>query len=138
MKTSLSFPDIAQRVRRAEIPEVDIVVGIATGGVVPASLIAFHNNLPLSVIHLNYRDEQNNPRYDEPQLQAAVPLTDERRRILLVDDVSVSGKTLEKAKELLEGKEITTLVMKGKGDIVLFPEVKTCVNWPWKMGVRQE
>jgi hypothetical protein len=33
---------------------------------------------------------------------------------------------------LLAGHEVTTLVMKGKADYVLFPEVRTCVQWPWK------
>jgi hypoxanthine phosphoribosyltransferase len=53
-------------------------------------------------------------------------------RVLLVDDVSVTGKTLNRVKALLKGYTVYTLVMKGKGDFVLFPEVGTCVQWPWK------
>ena len=52
-------------------------------------------------------------------------------KILLVDDVGVSGETLKLAGEHLKNFEITTMVMKGSGDIVLFPEISTCVNWPW-------
>ena len=53
------------------------------------------------------------------------------KKIILVDDVGVSGKTLKLAGEHLKNYEITTMVMKGSGDIVLFPEILTCVNWPW-------
>ena len=54
------------------------------------------------------------------------------KRILLVDDVSVSGKTMNAALEQLEGLNVRTLAMKGKADFVLFPEIKDCVKWPWK------
>lgn len=51
---------------------------------------------------------------------------------MLVDDVSVTGQTLELARSLLAGWKLTTLVLKGKeADFVLFPEVASCVNWPW-------
>jgi hypoxanthine phosphoribosyltransferase len=55
-------------------------------------------------------------------------------KVLLVDDVSVTGKTLDFAKQLLHLNDIKTFVLKGKNaDIVLFPEIKECVNWPWNM-----
>jgi hypoxanthine phosphoribosyltransferase len=53
-------------------------------------------------------------------------------RILLVDDVSVSGQTLALARSLLKGYEVITFTLKGKADFVLFPEITACVNWPWK------
>lgn len=59
-------------------------------------------------------------------------------KILLVDDVSVTGKTLEKVKKELYGYEVTTLVFKGKADHVLFPEIRTCVEWPWNAVMEQE
>ena len=52
--------------------------------------------------------------------------------ILLVDDVSVSGVTLSLALSLLKDFEVFTFVLKGQADYVLFPEIKECVNWPWK------
>jgi hypoxanthine phosphoribosyltransferase len=51
---------------------------------------------------------------------------------LLVDDVSVTGKTLEEARSLFKGNHITTFVFKGKADFVLLPDIKDCVDWPWK------
>ena len=132
-KTKLILPVIAERIRKTQFPEVDLIVGIASGGVVPASLIAFHLNKPLDVMSINYRDEENNPRYEVPQLLEKFNELITGKHILLVDDVSVSGKTLETAKALFEECEVTTFVLKGQADISAFPEVATCVDWPWKL-----
>jgi len=130
---TLSFRDIARRLQETLLPETDLVIGIGSGGTVPAALVAFHLNADLRIITLNYRDEQNNPRHENPVLMV-IPddLSLKDRKILLVDDVSVSGKTLQAALAFLQGNNIRTLTMKGKADFVLFPEVQDCVNWPWK------
>ena len=130
-KVALDFLEIRTTLERLTLSEVDLVVGIATGGSVPASLVAYRFSLPLLMMQLNYRAEDNTPQRPEPQLQAPFQ-PPEAQRVLLVDDVSVSGKTLAAAKKLLPHCEVTTLVMKGRGDIVLFPEVSSCVVWPWK------
>ena len=132
IKTKLLLPEIAERIRGTRFPDVDLVVGIASGGVVPASLVAFHLNKPLEVVAINYRDEDNNPRYDAPQLLKSISEPIAEKHILLVDDVSVSGKTLETAKGLFDDCEVTTFVLKGQADISIFPEVAACVDWPWK------
>lgn len=135
-KVALEFPDIARRLQTLTLPEVDLVVGIATGGMVPASLVAYELACSLKVLAINYRDEANRPRREVPELLEpfALPgtLPGDALRILLVDDVSVSGKTLELAKRVLTGHEVTTLVFKGKGDLVVLPEVRSCVAWPWQ------
>jgi len=130
-KVSLDFKEITQRLKRLELPDVDLVVGIGSGGIVPASLAAYKLDRPLVVFHINYRDSENTPLYPSPQLLAPVELNDVRR-VLLVDDVSVSGKTMDFARGLLGEREVYTLVLKGQADYVLFPEVGACVNWPWK------
>ncbi len=128
----LSFHEISDRLKKTELPDIDLVIGIGSGGIVPAGFVAFHLNAELMVMTLNYRDEQNNPRYDEPKLLQKPEGNLEGKRILLVDDVSVSGKTIQTALEQLKGLNVTTLAMKGKADYVLFPEIKDCVKWPWK------
>jgi len=130
----LSFSTIAQRLREMELPQTDLVIGIGTGGIVPASLVAFHLKSELTLITINYRDEQNNPRFESPETITIPDFPNlAGKKILVVDDVSVSGKTLQKAVELLSGYEVKTLTMKGKADYVLFPEIQDCVRWPWKM-----
>ena len=132
VKVPLSFVEISRRLHAVTLPEVDHVVGISRGGVVLATMVAHQLRLPLTVIALNYRDDSNTPRYETPQLLMAAPPVPGGAHILLVDDVSVSGRTLQAAKACFPDHHITTLVAKGKGDHVLFPEVADCVIWPWK------
>lgn len=128
----LSFKQISDRLKLIDLPEIDLVIGIGSGGIPPATFVAFHLNADLEVMTLNYRDESNNPRYETPKI-LHMPLWNlEGKKILLVDDVSVSGKTMNAALELLKGFNVKTLAMKGKADFVLFPEIKECVKWPWK------
>lgn len=129
----VSFTEISERLRSMSLPETDLVIGIGTGGVVPASLVAFHLACELQIITLNYRDENNTPRYENPVIVNMPEMPSlQGKRILLVDDVSVSGKTLSEALLHFQGLQIKTLTMKGKADFVIFPEIKDCVKWPWK------
>ena len=128
----LSFREISERLRQTVLPETDIVIGIGSGGIVPAGIVAFYLNAELKLMVLNYRDVTNKPLYDEPVIISKPDLDLEGKRILLVDDVSVTGSTMNKALEQLKGLNVKTLVMKGKADYVLFPEIKDCVKWPWK------
>lgn len=128
----LAFDEIARRLKGLTLPSVDVVYGIGSGGVVPASLVAYQLGRPLELLHINFRAEDNTPQRSAPEILAPAALPEQGARILLVDDVSVSGRTLEVAKRFLDGSDVTTLVMKGRADIVVFPEVATCVIWPWK------
>lgn len=130
-KVDLEFLEIKNRLNSIDLPNVDLIVGIAEGGKVPASLIAWILEIPLLIIKINYRDDNNKPRYEVPMLLRDIKIPRNVKKILLVDDVGVSGETLKLAGEHLKNFEITTMVMKGSGDIVLFPEISTCVNWPW-------
>jgi hypoxanthine phosphoribosyltransferase len=130
----LDFNDISRRLHKFRFPEVDLVIGIATGGTVPATLLAHQLNKPFHSIKINYRNPDNSPAHESPVLLSEpLPEFDEHTRILLVDDVSVTGKTLEFAKGLLTNYKVITFALKGKADLVLFTDIKTCVNWPWKI-----
>ncbi len=128
----ISFGEITERIVNLRLPEFDLVVGIAEGGLVPAGIIAYKLGIELKVIRINFRDISNAPLYDQPKVISDIKDVKDKK-ILLVDDVSVSGKTLEKAKEMLSGNEVHTLTLKGKADYVLFPEIRDCVKWPWKI-----
>jgi hypoxanthine phosphoribosyltransferase len=131
-KVQLSFVEISQRLKQLDLPEIDWIIGIGSGGIVPASLLAHQLSKPLSLLTINYRAENNVPQHDTPKLLTSVPLLPEISRILLVDDVSVSGQTMALAKSLLHRQSIVTLVLKGSADYVVFPEISACVHWPWK------
>jgi hypoxanthine phosphoribosyltransferase len=136
-KVNLDFITISQALKAFPLPEVDHVVGIATGGIVPASLIAHQIDRPLSLIEINYRAQDNSPRHPDPVLLSWQPLLVGGQRILLVDEVAVSGKTMEFAQTFLKDYEVITFVLKGKADYVLFPGIDSCVNWPWKVEVQE-
>jgi uncharacterized protein len=129
----ITFSEISERIKAIDLPAFDAVVAIARGGVVPGALLAFRFQKELFTLQLNYRDDDNKPRFDDPRLMGdLLNLPENINTILLVDDVSVSGKTLDAAKTLLPSYSIISFVLKGKGDFSLFPEVRDCVNWPWK------
>ena len=134
----VSFKDVIGRLQELNFPEVDVVIGIARGGIVPASLVAYHLGCELEFIQLNYRDDFNQPIYKQPNLL----LMPEKhsyagKKILLVDDVGVSGKTMKEAMSYFEGENVKTMVFKGKNaDFVLFPEIATCVQWKWKLSIQ--
>lgn len=131
---ALSYRDIVARLDQWRFPEaIDGVVGIASGGVVPAALAAERLRVELRIIALNFRDESNTPRYDAPRLLAPIPDVTGWRRILLVDDVWVSGASWRAARALLPTEaEVLPFVMKGKVEWALIRDVEGCVQWPWK------
>lgn len=132
-KVSLDFEIISHALKRINLPQVDCIVGIANGGTIPAVLLAHQYDLPLRLLQINFRALDNSPQRPAPTLLVDVPSVPVGARILLVDDVSVSGQTLSLARDLLREHEVVTFTLKGQADIVLFPEIESCVNWPWKI-----
>jgi uncharacterized protein len=131
-KEAISFERISKAIRDFAFPSVDVVIGIGSGGTVPASLVAHQLGIPLAVVSVNYRDERNRPIRDSPVfLKTFSCQFPPGARILLVDDVAVTGKTMELVKSMLKEYEVITFVLKGKADAVLFPNINTCVQWPW-------
>lgn len=133
--TPLSLEMISARLRAWRFPEgIDGVVGIASGGVVPAALAAHQLGAGMRVIALNYRDEKNEPRHETPVLLGNAPDLGAWKRVLLVDDVWVSGKSWHAARAFLPAAvEVLPFVMKGKVDFALIRDIDGCVQWPWKM-----
>ena len=131
-KVPVSFVSISKAIFEFPFPQVDLVVGIGSGGTVPASLVAYQLGVPLVMASVNYRDENNQPKRESPvflnEFGCSFP---KGSQILLVDDVVVTGKTMELVKSMLWEYDVHTFVLKGKADAVLFPDIKTCVQWPW-------
>lgn len=133
--TPLAFEEIVARLQRWPFPAgIDGVVGIAHGGTVPAALVAQHLGVGMKLIALNYRDETNTPRHAAPQLLAPGPDLGGWRRVLLVDDVWVTGASWRAARACLPlAVEVLPFVYKGKTDFALIREVEGCVRWPWRI-----
>ena len=133
--TSLSFREIIERLARWKFPSgIDGVVGIAQGGVVPAALVAQRLGLELKLIALNYRDDAHEPRFAAPKLLSAVPDLGIWKRVLLVDDVYVSGESWHAARALLPPEvEVLPFVLKGRVEFALIRDLDGCVHWPWHL-----
>lgn len=133
--TPLAFEAIVARLGAWRFPDgIEGVVAIASGGVVPGALVAQRLGVGLKTIALNYRDETNTPRYAEPRVLSRVPDLGGWRRILLVDDVFVSGRSWHAARALLPaGVDVQPFVLKGQVEFALIRDVDGCVQWPWRV-----
>jgi hypoxanthine phosphoribosyltransferase len=134
----ITFPEIKIALDKFVLPFFDIVIGIAEGGLVPAALTANKLDVELKCVKINYRDENNSPLFKKPKIIRPLNGVIEGKSILLVDDVSVTGKTLEEARSLFNGNRIATFVFKGKADYVLLPDLKDCVSWPWRYSTNSQ
>jgi adenine/guanine phosphoribosyltransferase-like PRPP-binding protein len=128
----VDFKTIMGRLRAAKLPRVDLVVGLESGGTVLAALVGYLLKKPVVFMGINYRDETNAPQHARPVLLKPFPRFKKKLRVLIVDDVSVTGQTLELARKMLKPCSARTFVLKGQADYVLFPKIKECVKWPWR------
>jgi uncharacterized protein len=109
----------------------DAIVAIAQGGVIPGALLQQEWGIPLSIVRINYRDDDNKPLFDDARLLEEGPLPYTGKRLLLVDDVSRTGRTMARAREYLNGNTIKTFLVNGKAHYRLF-DTEECLRMPWK------
>ena len=130
---SKTLDEILNKIKAIEFQDdFDTIVAIARGGIFPAALLQQKLMIDLEIIWLNFRNEQQQPQYDEPVLLKPITFDFKNKKILLVDDRSRTGKTFVKGKSLLtEALLIKTFVVNGKADYPLFDE--ECFIFPWKM-----
>ncbi|MBP7434248.1 hypothetical protein KA996_11965 [bacterium] len=70
------------------------------------------------------------PCRSNPELIQPIEFSYSGKKILVVDDRSKTGATLQKAKELLAGAALVkTFAVNGKADYSLFDE--PCFKMPW-------
>lgn len=125
----LEFNYLIKKLKRIRFSKFDLIVAIGKDGIMPASLLQYLLNTPVEIIWLNYRDKNNKPIRKEPKLMKPFKKI-KNKKILLVDTISRTGKTLEKAKQLLKGNKIKSFVINGKADYSVI-DSKACVLMPW-------
>ncbi len=129
----IAFDEIKKRFEVLRVDaSFDGVIGIGRGGIVPALMAACKLDCPLWILSSQYRDDANQPVHEKPELDFDFEVPAGIQSVLIVDDVSVSGSTLAAVEKQFACLKTQTLVLKGKADYVLFPEIQDCVLWPWK------
>ncbi|MBT3755344.1 MAG: phosphoribosyltransferase [Candidatus Cloacimonetes bacterium] len=113
-----------------QFEDFDFIVAIGNGGIIPAAFIQKKLNIPMKIIKINYRDPSHKPKYDDAVLLEEKDFPIKNKKILLVDDVSRTGKTLKKAKEYLNGNTIKTFTINGEGDYSFYNQ-EECLLMPW-------
>lgn len=88
---------LALRVYRDYDP--DVVVGIATAGVLPAAVIA--DILRVDFYSMKISRRAGGQVRDQPELLSTVPVQAAGKRVLLVDEITTSGDTLRIAQAAL-------------------------------------
>ncbi len=111
---------------------IEGVVAIANGGTVPGALVAQRLGVGLKTITMSYRNDLDEPEFALPKLVSSVPSLGDWQRVILVDDVFLSGKSLAAARAQLPGRvEIIPFVLVGDVDFALFRQSGQSVHWPW-------
>ncbi|MDR1305733.1 MAG: hypothetical protein LBK76_11015 [Verrucomicrobiales bacterium] len=128
-----SFEDIHRRLREIDIPEsFDLLVAIASGGIIPGALLNERLRLPFNLLYINWRDADNEPRGPQPALLRAPDFDCDGQRVLLADDRVKTGATIKFAKHLLSAaRDIKTFAINGSADYALFDE--DCFRMPWRI-----
>lgn len=131
MSENKSFAEVLERFRKITFyEEFDMIVAIANGGIIPATILNQRLNKDIQLLKINLRDANQRPKYDSPQLIAPIDFDYEGKTILLVEDRVKTGASLLMACKLLEGaKLIKTFAVNGKADYALYNE--DCFKFPW-------
>ncbi len=84
---------LAVRVARDFRP--DIVIGIATAGVIPAATVAAMLEADFEAMRISRRDGES--FRSEPRVLSATPVRCRNKRVLIVDEIATSGDTMRLA-----------------------------------------
>ena len=120
--------------------KADIIVAISRGGLVPARLLSDSLNVPiLYTIRISFYSSVG-IRKEKPEVTQPLDVDIKGKKVLIVDDISDSGKSLVLAKEYvdsLEAGETKTATIHYKPTSVFKPDFfsKTTNAWvvyPWE------
>lgn len=131
MEKRIGWDELKEWLENQPLGDFDLIVAVARGGLVPAALISSMTGTDMAAIWINLRDENREEKHEKPRLMREKNFNPSGKRILLVDDMSRTGKTLTFAKKHLDtAKEIKTLVLSGKSDYSFLPSGE-CIEVPW-------
>lgn len=126
-----------------KIRDVDYIVGIKRGGVIPAVLIGASLGISeIGFIQLKRYSDDKPPRelYDRPRVLKTEIGNVQGKIVLLVDDLARTGKTLIEAEKLLKNmgaKKVFKAVIVLKKNALFKPDfygllLDKCPYFPWE------
>ena len=130
----------AQRIQ-SQPYKPDIMVGIATGGLVPARILTDLLETPqLATIQIEFYTDINQTRF-EPTLKQPLTINIAGKKALLVDDIADTGESLKLAKTYLQQQdalEIKAATLYQKPQSTTTPDFyeKQTTSWvvfPWEI-----
>lgn len=126
---------LALNVSRAWEP--DLVIGIATAGVIPGAVIASMLRCEFHTIKIS-RHAGPGIFHDEPRILSAAPVQAVGRRVLIVDEICTTGETLRmalaavRAQRPREVRTATSFIKAGQYRPDFFAvETDAMVIFPW-------
>ena len=122
--------------------EPSLIVGISRGGLVPARIASdfFGRDIHITIVKVEFYSDIAKTR-DEPVISEGLRVDVEGKRVLLVDDVADTGKSLALVYSLLKergAKEVKILTLYKKPWTIIDPdyyakETETWVIFPWEV-----
>jgi hypoxanthine phosphoribosyltransferase len=112
-----------------EKEEVDAVLGISRGGLVPAVMVSHLLGLPLAVLNFSTRDHKT----------IGETTIDYSKKYLIVDDICDSGKTMKELSKIVNGPKLVVINCPNRHhvhiDYSLFYVYETDVwfEFPWEI-----
>ncbi len=126
-----SWEEVTGKLHNFQFAETfDLIVAIANGGIIPAALINQRLQVSMELLQLHFRNAQQQPVYERPQLMEEIHFDVTGKTILLVEDRVKTGATLQYARQLLSGAALVkTFAVNGQADYSLYDE--KCFTFPW-------
>ncbi|MCS6956261.1 MAG: phosphoribosyltransferase family protein [Patescibacteria group bacterium] len=85
-------------------PKLDRIIAISRGGLVPARILSDFLSLPISNIVIS--SYSNLKQLKEPEIVEVAPFSWHNENLLIVDEVSDTGKTFKRALKYFKNKKI--------------------------------
>ncbi|MEA1986234.1 MAG: phosphoribosyltransferase [Candidatus Marinimicrobia bacterium] len=129
----ISLDSIINQIKEKLTKDYDIVIAIGRGGILPGYLISRFVDIPMKIVYVDFRNDKHEQKYENPKVKINADIKKIKdKKILIVDDISNSGKTIKSVKKQIPNNEITTVVIYGNADISLFGKHDECIEWPWQ------
>jgi hypoxanthine phosphoribosyltransferase len=134
----LSFQEMMDSIPWSSLSEFspDIIIAVERGGLVLGALISSRLKSEFLTIHASLYDDSKPAKqiHEQPKISGNIFPALRGKKILIVDDVSNTGKTLDAVREKVKSmgaQEIRSFVYAGEADYSC-RSFEKCLVFPWE------